>query len=87
MTNYFYKNADADELIFIHEGSGQLKSMYGRLDFGSGIDPPCVAEVLEASDATSSSPWLRCLPVMACQRIVGDSTEVRKSIVLTLTIR
>ncbi len=36
MTNYFYKNADADELIFIHEGSGQLISMYGQLDFGAG---------------------------------------------------
>ena len=23
MTNYFYKNADADELIFIHEGTGK----------------------------------------------------------------
>src|SRR5215213_11306432 len=34
--NYFYKNADADELIFIHEGSGVLKTMYGELPFGYG---------------------------------------------------
>src|ERR1051325_2126620 len=33
-TEYFYKNADADELIFVHEGSGVLKSMYGELPFG-----------------------------------------------------
>src|SRR5260221_5831719 len=36
MTSYFYKNADADELIFIHEGSGTLKTMYGELSFGYG---------------------------------------------------
>jgi homogentisate 1,2-dioxygenase len=36
MNEYFYKNADADELIFIHEGSGVLKTMYGSLEFGYG---------------------------------------------------
>src|SRR5688572_6866095 len=35
-TEYFYKNADADEMIFIHEGSGVLKTMYGELSFGYG---------------------------------------------------
>ena len=34
--NYFYKNADADEMIFIHEGNGVLKTMYGDLPFGYG---------------------------------------------------
>lgn len=33
---YFYKNADADELIFIHEGSGVLTTMYGKIDFAYG---------------------------------------------------
>ena len=36
MTDYFYKNADADEMIFIHEGSGVLKSQYGNIDFAYG---------------------------------------------------
>jgi homogentisate 1,2-dioxygenase len=36
ITDYFYKNADADELVFIHEGSGVLKTMYGELSFGYG---------------------------------------------------
>ena len=36
MTEYFYKNADADEMIFIHEGSGVLKTMYGNIEFGYG---------------------------------------------------
>ncbi|TAH09328.1 MAG: homogentisate 1,2-dioxygenase [Sphingobacteriia bacterium] len=35
-TDYFYKNADADELIFIHEGSGRLLTQYGELLFGYG---------------------------------------------------
>jgi homogentisate 1,2-dioxygenase len=33
---YFYKNADADEMIFIHTGSGTLKTMYGNIDFDYG---------------------------------------------------
>ncbi|MBW8687670.1 homogentisate 1,2-dioxygenase [Chitinophaga rhizophila] len=36
MTDYFYKNADADELIFIHEGAGVLHTQYGQLSFGYG---------------------------------------------------
>lgn len=36
LAGYFYKNADADELLFIHEGSGVLKTMYGELSFGYG---------------------------------------------------
>ncbi len=33
---YFIKNADADEMIFVHEGSGTLKTMYGNIDFVYG---------------------------------------------------
>ena len=33
---YFFKNADADEVIFVHEGSGVLKTMYGNLAFAYG---------------------------------------------------
>ena len=36
MTDYFYKNADADEMIFVHEGNGVLKTQYGNLEFGYG---------------------------------------------------
>ncbi|MCR9290166.1 MAG: homogentisate 1,2-dioxygenase [Bacteroidetes bacterium] len=36
MTDYFFKNADADEMIFIHKGSGTLKTMYGQVPFGYG---------------------------------------------------
>ncbi|HLO83275.1 MAG TPA: homogentisate 1,2-dioxygenase [Chitinophagaceae bacterium] len=36
MKDYFFKNADADEMIFIHEGEGVLKTMYGEISFGYG---------------------------------------------------
>lgn len=36
MDTYFYKNADADELLFIHEGSGILHSLFGKIPFTYG---------------------------------------------------
>jgi homogentisate 1,2-dioxygenase len=35
-TSYFYKNADEDEMIFVHEGSGTLLTMFGELQFKYG---------------------------------------------------
>ncbi len=35
-TAYFYKNADSDELLFIHKGSGNVQTMYGTIDFKYG---------------------------------------------------
>lgn len=32
----FYKNADTDEVLFIHKGTGRLKTQYGQLPFGYG---------------------------------------------------
>ena len=36
MTDYFYKNSQADEMIFIHEGEGILHTIYGDLPFVKG---------------------------------------------------
>ncbi|RYD77667.1 MULTISPECIES: homogentisate 1,2-dioxygenase [Pedobacter] len=36
MTDYFYKNSQADEMIFVHEGSGKLKTGFGEIKFGYG---------------------------------------------------
>ena len=36
MTDYFYKNADADEVIFIHKGNGVLKTQLGNIPFSYG---------------------------------------------------
>jgi len=35
-TNYFYKNADADEVLFVHVGTGRLRTLLGTLEFGYG---------------------------------------------------
>ena len=34
--DYFYKNADADEVIFIHRGTGTLRTMMGNIPFEYG---------------------------------------------------
>ena len=36
MTDYFFKNSSADEMIFIHKGEGVLRTMYGKLEFSYG---------------------------------------------------
>ncbi len=36
MTDYFYKNADADEMLFIHKGTGTLKTLLGQIKFEYG---------------------------------------------------
>ncbi len=36
MTEYFYKNADADELLFIHKGTGTLRTLLGNIEFEYG---------------------------------------------------
>jgi homogentisate 1,2-dioxygenase len=34
--DYFFKNADADEMIFVHHGAGELQTMFGSVDFEPG---------------------------------------------------
>lgn len=36
MSDYFYKNADCDELIFVHKGAGVLRTFVGNISFGYG---------------------------------------------------
>jgi len=36
LREYFYKNADADEMIFVHKGSGILRTFVGNISFGYG---------------------------------------------------
>jgi homogentisate 1,2-dioxygenase len=33
MKDYFYKNADADEVLFVHKGSGTVRTLLGNLRF------------------------------------------------------
>ena len=36
LRDYFYKNADCDEVIFIHEGKGTLRTFVGNIPFSYG---------------------------------------------------
>ncbi len=36
LRDYFYKNADADELLFVHKGSGTLRTLVGQVPFEYG---------------------------------------------------
>ena len=36
LRDYFYKNADADELLFIHRGTGTLRTLLGNIPFEYG---------------------------------------------------
>ncbi|MEM6772134.1 MAG: homogentisate 1,2-dioxygenase, partial [Bacteroidota bacterium] len=36
LTSYFYKNADADEMLFIHRGTGTLRTLLGNIPFEYG---------------------------------------------------
>ncbi|TAH19939.1 MAG: homogentisate 1,2-dioxygenase [Cytophagales bacterium] len=36
LRNYFYKNVDADEMLFIHQGSGTLRTQLGNIPFEYG---------------------------------------------------
>jgi homogentisate 1,2-dioxygenase len=54
MEDYFFKNADADEVIFIHKGTGKLRTMYGNLRFEYGdylVIPRGTIYKLEFDDA------------------------------------
>lgn len=52
-TNYFYKNAEGDEVLFIHDGSGTLISPLGKLEFRQGdyiVIPRTIIYKLEFND-------------------------------------
>ncbi|WP_128546125.1 homogentisate 1,2-dioxygenase [Larkinella soli] len=36
LTDYFYKNADADEMLFVHHGTGRLRTLLGTIPFEYG---------------------------------------------------
>lgn len=34
--DYYYRNSDGDEVLFVHQGSGQVETMYGTLVYRTG---------------------------------------------------
>jgi homogentisate 1,2-dioxygenase len=51
--NFFYKNAEGDEVLFVHDGSGSLISPLGKLEFRQGdyiVIPRTIIYKLEFND-------------------------------------
>lgn len=51
--DYFYKNAEGDEVLFIHDGSGKLISQFGVIEFQQGdyvVIPRTVIYKIEFND-------------------------------------
>lgn len=56
LTSYFYKNTDSDEVLFIHEGSGKLKTHLGNIEFKYGdylVIPRGIIYQIEFNDANN----------------------------------
>ena len=54
LKNYFYKNTDSDEVLFIHKGSGKLRTLLGNIDFKYGdylVIPRGIIYQIEFNDA------------------------------------
>ncbi|MCK9912041.1 homogentisate 1,2-dioxygenase, partial [Microbacteriaceae bacterium K1510] len=34
--DYFYRNADGDEVLFVHQGEGELQTIFGTLPYRQG---------------------------------------------------
>ena len=56
LISYFYKNTDSDEVLFIHEGSGKLKTHLGNIEFKYGdylVIPRGIIYQIEFNDANN----------------------------------
>lgn len=56
--DYFYKNADGDELVFVHTGKGTLESIYGSLDYREGDYIIIPRGTIHKFDITENSRFL-----------------------------
>ena len=58
---YFFRNGEGDEVIFVHEGAGTLETIFGDLPYAPGdyvVDPArddLPLRARKASSGTSSS--------------------------------
>jgi homogentisate 1,2-dioxygenase len=61
VTDYFYKNGDHDEMLFIHKGSGKLRSQMGNIPFEYGdylIIPRGMIYQLEFDSTDNRILWM-----------------------------
>ncbi len=80
MTDYFYKNADADEVIFIHEGSGKLKTLYGEIPFEYGdylVVPRGIIYQMEFNDEKNRLMIIESFsPIRSPKRYTNDHGQL-----------
>lgn len=80
MTDYFYKNADADEVIFVHEGSGTLKTLYGEIPFEYGdylVVPRGIIYQMEFNDEKNRLMIIESFsPIRAPKRYTNDHGQL-----------
>jgi homogentisate 1,2-dioxygenase len=73
--DYFYKNADCDEMIFVHKGSGTLRTFLGNIDFKYGdylMIPRGMIYTMEFKDSDNRcSSWRATAP---CTRRSATAT-------------
>lgn len=76
MSDYFFKNADADEVLFVHQGSGTLKTMFGQVRFEYGdyvVIPRGTVYQLEFDDADNRLLYIESYsPVRTPRRYRND---------------
>lgn len=56
MKGYYFKNSAATEMIFVHQGSGTLKTLYGKINFKYGdylVIPRGIIYQMEFNDANN----------------------------------
>jgi homogentisate 1,2-dioxygenase len=60
----FYRNGEADEMLFIHEGHGTLETIFGPIDYGPGdylvIPIGTTYRVMPAEGEAQRMLWLEC---------------------------
>ena len=64
ITDYFYKNVDADELLFIHKGSGTLKTIMGEIPFEYGDYLVIPRGVIYQIEFDSEENLLNCVKLL-----------------------
>ncbi len=79
LRSYFYKNADADEMLFIHEGSGTLRTMLGNIEFVPGdylIIPRGVIYQIDFNSAENRILYVEShAPIYTPKRYKNDSGQ------------
>lgn len=80
--DYYYKNGEADEVLFVQEGSGSLYSQFGKLDFSAGdyvVIPRTVIYRLAFADGPVRLLVIECFgPVETVKRYRNEAGQLEE---------